>query len=315
MYHSGNKQGSGSSAGEKGRSAETTPSSPLTHANTENEHYEDDARHSLLFEKPMTYIIKEKNNKTNPWVLQIGPKQNRHRKNFSSIKECQKARLEWVLKNKGSSAFKTASENFDSQQAEDEHRDRDRKRARLSPPTARAGISHAMEDEKEEEDNECQHDLGLEYGALAPEIAADNMAREMANAQLKRVMEVPPPPPPLSCTERRIGGAGGGGGGGGGRTKESEEMEEQTEEQTELQMSKSREQQLLKDLAYHQEDLTPQIELRELSKEAVGRYVLISLQSSSALCDQHALKPFINMTKSCTMMRIRQDATQHLGAL
>ena len=162
----------------------------LTHANTENEHYEDDARHSLLFEKPMTYIIKEKNNKTNPWVLQIGPKQNRHRKNFSSIKECQKARLEWVLKNKGSSAFKTASENFDSQQAEDEHRDRDRKRARLSPPTARAGISHAMEDEKEEEDNECQHDLGLEYGALAPEIAADNMAREMANAQLKSMMEL-----------------------------------------------------------------------------------------------------------------------------
>ena len=160
-----------------------------------------------------------------------------------------------------------------------------------------------------------EHDPGLEYGVLAPEIAADNMAREMANAQLKRVMEVPPPPPPLSCTERRIGGAGGGGGGGGGRTKESEEIEEQTEEQTELQMSKSREQQLLKDLAYHQEDLTPQIELRELSKEAVGRYVLISLQSSSALCDQHALKPFINMTKSCTMMRVRQDATQHLGAL
>jgi SpoVK/Ycf46/Vps4 family AAA+-type ATPase len=35
-----------------------------------------------------------------------------------------------------------------------------------------------------------EHDLRLEYGILAPEIAADNMAREMSNAQLKSMMEL-----------------------------------------------------------------------------------------------------------------------------
>ena len=48
------------------------------------------------------------------------------------------------------------------------------------------------------------------------------------------------------------------------RTKERGEMEEQTEEQQELQLSKSRETLLLRRLAWHERDLTPQIGLRKL---------------------------------------------------
>ena len=126
--------------GKRGARLKSCPNLLLKQTDAENrdhdEHYEDDARHSLLFENPLAYISENKSNSTNRWktadlhgserMMGCKMKQKRYTVSCSSIGMCQEKRLEWALKHPESSAFRKARTNFNSQHKEDEHGNGDR---------------------------------------------------------------------------------------------------------------------------------------------------------------------------------------------